>query len=110
MMKQIELQKAKEESDKAKKMVEQKQCTPPKKSSKLLRTLNGPSDFLEPLPQKKAKMETREGVPMGDRTNLQEDGCLTRQFSFNEMPKKRTQKKIDKENQGTSDFSSLVSK
>jgi len=112
----MELQKAKEESDRAKKMVEQQQCTPPKKSSKLLRTMNGPSDFLEPLPTKKTKLDNqREGIPMGDRTNLQDfneqKSILTREFSFNDNSflKKRQQKKIDKENQ-ISDFDSQVAK
>lgn len=41
-MKQLELEKAKQESEKAQLMVESKQCSPPRKSknNKLLRTLN----------------------------------------------------------------------
>lgn len=93
-MKQLELQKAQEESERAKQMVGAGQCTPPKKSKhlknfemykKTASNSNGrspiESEFLEPLPitrhpRKAQKVETFDSQApsesvLVDRTNTQ---------------------------------------
>lgn len=64
-MKEMELRKAQEESEKAKQMVEAKQCTPPKKS-KLLKNLEMQKniveqpEFREPITKHSRKMQRIE--------------------------------------------------
>ena len=111
-MKQRELQKAQEESERAKQMVGAGQCTPPKKSKhlknlemykKTASNSNGRSpiepEFLEPLPitrhpRKAQKVETFDSQApsesvLVDRTNTQSTiirsdpkRMLQKQFSF----------------------------
>jgi hypothetical protein len=51
-----ELEKAKEETQKAMQMVVDKKCEPPKPNSKFITKLPTQDEFLEPLPVKKAKL------------------------------------------------------
>ena len=85
-MKQMELQKAKEEQDRALKMVQDNKCEPPKKSSKLLKHYQQ-DNFQEPLPFK-----SREPIVLADKTNVYNDVIevqtpklgLQKEFSFNQ--------------------------
>ena len=56
--KEKELEQALEEANKARKMVEEKMCNPPKKNSRLLQKINATqNEFVEPLPLKRIKID-----------------------------------------------------